>query len=261
MADDGGGGDVVVGRAVVVSDLHLQSAATATAQRFLEFVALRVAPDPACTLIVAGDLVDFWYAMPAGPPAEIAPLVDALDALPGRTIWLEGNHDLRLARGLGGHPGIETRPAGVALRRAGGERIWVEHGDLVRRGGRWTRRLLTSPLAEAGARVLGSDGTFALGNFVGRKRKPEGGYAGQSRTWLRLARGFARARRAEGFAWTALGHGHWLGEWPEDGLICLGDWLQFSSYLELAADGSPPALRTFDAQASVDPPSSGRPAK
>ena len=242
--------DVVAERVVIVSDLHIQRATRPNARTFVEFLRRRVAPDPTCTLVVAGDLFDFWYAMPAGPPAPIAPIVDELERLP-QVVWIEGNHDLRLRRGLGAGSRIDVRARGAVV-RAGEQRLWVEHGDLIGRSGRWTRRLLTSPLAELGARSITSRGTWELGNFVGRIRKPDGGYAGQSPKWLARARRHAVAMRGRGFDWTVMGHGHWLGQWDADGLICLGDWLQFFSYLEVRA-GEAPMLRLFDAQASEDP--------
>jgi len=242
--------DVVVERAIVVSDLHIQRASKPNAQRFLEFLRRRVAPDPSCTLIIAGDLFDFWYAMPAGPPPPIAPIVHALEALPN-VVWIEGNHDLRLERGLGPRSRLDVRKGGVTL-LCGGQRLWIEHGDLIRRSGRWMRRLLTSPLAEAGARTITSRGAWELGNFVGRLRKTDEGYAGQSEAWLKIARAHALAQHAGGYGWTAMGHGHWLGAWEAQRLICLGDWLQFDSYLDVTGDRSP-VLRRFDAQASEDP--------
>ncbi len=242
--------DVVVQRALIVSDLHIQRATRRNARTFVDFLHRRVAPDPTCTLIIAGDLFDFWYAMPAGPPEPIAPIVDELQLLE-RVIWIEGNHDLRLERGLGLGSRIDVRRRGAVV-RAGGRRLWVEHGDLIRRSGRWTRRLLTSPLAELGSRAITSRGTWELGNFVGRLRKPEEGYAGQSLKWLARARAHASAKHADGFDWTIVGHGHWLGTWDAERLICLGDWLQYFSYLEVSADEEP-TLRRFDAQASEDP--------
>ena len=68
-------------------------------------------------------------------------------------------------------------------------------------------------------------------------------------TWLRAARQHALARRAEGIDLSVLGHGHWLGWWPE-GLVCLGDWLHWRSYLEIAER---PRLRRFVEGAETDP--------
>jgi UDP-2,3-diacylglucosamine pyrophosphatase LpxH len=245
--------DVVVERAFIVSDLHIQRASNSNARTFVEFLRLRVAPDPSATLVIAGDLFDFWYGMPAGPPAPIASIVEELEALP-RVIWVEGNHDLRLERGLGRSSRIDVRPRSVVV-RCGSNRLWVEHGDLISRSGRWMRRLLTSPLAELGARAITSRGTWELGNFVGRRSKPEAGYPGQSKSWLETARAHASSRRDAGFAWTVMGHGHWLGTWEAERLICLGDWLHFYSYLEVVRD-APPVLRRFDRDQPSDLPSS-----
>jgi len=244
-----------VQRALIVSDLHIRASDRSNARRFLSFLDRRVAPDPDCTLVIAGDLFDFWYAMPGRVPPVLVEVLDAIQRLP-RVIWIEGNHDLRLPRGLGA-TSIDLQRTAVDLRWAD-ERVRVEHGDLIRRRGRLTRAFFYSPLAELGARLLGSDGTFWLGNTVAARKDPEGGgYEGQSDGWLARAKSYAARRRADGFDLTVLGHGHWLGEWPESGLVCLGDWLRFFSYLELGSDGRR-SLRIYDPDASEDPPPSPR---
>lgn len=240
-----------VQRALIVSDLHIRSSDRDNARRFLAFLRERVAVDPGCTLVVAGDLFDFWYAFEGLVPEPLAEVVAELQALPD-VIWIEGNHDLRLPRGLGPDTSIDLRRESVELRWAG-SRVRVEHGDLVRRRGRLTRGFFYSPLAELGARLLGPERIFGLGNRVAARRDPTGGgYEGQSAEWLKRARRCAARRLDQGFDLSVMGHGHWLGEWPDQGLICLGDWLRFFSYLELAADGTR-ELRCYEPEASEDP--------
>ena len=48
-----------------------------------------------------------------------------------------------------------------------------------------------------------------------------------------------------------MGHGHFVG-WFDEGLVCLGDWLRFFTYLELDGVGGA-ELRRFDPdQESLD---------
>jgi hypothetical protein len=224
---------VPVRRAVLVSDLHLVDSGGPAAQRFLGFIEQHVAPDPDCTLVIAGDLFDFCYGLPGRLPGAVRGLVDRLEALPS-VVWLEGNHDFWLERALVGSP-IDVRARDVTL-RWGEELVYVQHGDLIQLEGRLIRALFHSPVAELGARLLGVEGSWLLGNTIGQaKRRGAGGYDGREPSWLSAAQRFARLQRTRGYDLTVLGHGHWMGRWEE--LFCLGDWLRYFSYLELGADG------------------------
>ncbi len=238
-----------VRRAFVVSDLHLRKPDDTNYQRFLSFLQARVAPDPDATLVVAGDLFDFWYGVPGVLPPDFQPVLRALEALPD-VVWIEGNHDLRVQRGLGGRSRIHVVGERIELCH-GSRRVHLEHGDLIRASGRVTRRALRSRLAELGARVLGPRRTQRLGNGVAARRHGGRGYEGRSEAWLRVARDFAGERRRAGCSLTVLGHGHWLGSWDE-GLVCLGDWLQYFTYLELEPEGDA-VLKRFEPQELADP--------
>ncbi len=238
---------IPVRRAVLVSDLHLRRPEGERTRLFLDFVARRLAPDPPELLVVAGDLFDFCTAVRRRLPAATRPALGALEALP-RVIWLEGNHDFRLAAGLGASP-IEARSTELALRWAG-RAVHVQHGDFVTRTGRWTRRLLCSAPAAAGAWVLGVEGAWRVGSAVGLSRSGEHGYDGRRPDWLADATRYAAGRRRLGFDLTILGHGHWLGRWDE--LICLGDWPRCRSYLELCDDGEA-VLRRYEPDSPEDP--------
>ena len=89
------------------------------------------------------------------------------------------------------------------------------------------------------ARVQRLGGRIAEGN---RSRK--GGLAGRNRRWLEAAHTDAASRRQAGTDLSVRGHGHFLGWWP-NGLVCLGDWLHFHSYLELRPQEPRVALRRF----------------
>ena len=232
------------GPAVFVSDLHLRGPEDPNQQLFLEFLERRIRPRPSVRLVVAGDLFDFWYGLPDRVPEPFRPVVAALESLPFVT-YIEGNHDVRLARALGPESRIAVVPGDLEL-QAGSRRIHVEHGDHVDRadaGHIAFKRFMLSKPAGLAARVMGERALQWLGETAAViSRGDMEAVLGQDARWLEAARSFGRARASDGYDLTVLGHGHWLGWWPEN-LICLGDWLVFHSYLEVGEDGA--SLRRY----------------
>lgn len=236
-------------RFVVVADAHLRSPSDDRSASFADFLALRVARADGCVLVIAGDLFDFCRPLPGLVPRACREIVGRLAGLP-RVVWVEGNHDFGLAGGLPDATSIDVRPRDVVL-LWGGRRVYVQHGDLVEARGRLTRSLLCSTPASAAVRMLGVERTWRLGSAVGTRRSWRPGCDRRRPAWLRGARAFAAARRAEGFDLTVLGHGHWLGHRGE--LVCLGDWPRHRSYLDLGACGEV-TLRRFERSLPEDPP-------
>jgi UDP-2,3-diacylglucosamine hydrolase len=249
----------------VVSDLHLGLAEDDNYSIFLEFLDRRVAASGA-SLLVAGDLFDSWYALPGPVPARYRPVVAAL-ASQRWALWIEGNHDLRLERALAVEPEMRSLRAveGPVAVEVAGRRLHVEHGDLVdpgERAYRALRWLLRSPLADLGARAVGGERALRLGGLAARLARRrhggsrggegESGYDGRNPRWLAAARRHAAGIREAGAGdLVVLGHGHWLGWWDE-GLICLGDWLHWRSYLEIDPGGAA-RVRRYAGAAVADP--------
>jgi len=219
-----------------VSDVHLTPSRPERSRRFLDFLEHRVAGAGA-DLVVAGDLFDWWFGSMPVPP-DVAEVVAALEALPGSVLWMEGNHDVFVGRGLAESTPIGTTPDPVTIERFG-THLHVAHGDMVdpsEVGYRIFRAFLRGPPGRLGARIMGARATRALGGLAATSsREAQGGvdgYDGQSEQWLDAAKRYASGQTEQ---LTILGHGHWLGWWP--GLACLGDWLKWSSYARLDADG------------------------
>ncbi len=220
-----------------VSDVHLTPSRPQRTARFLAFLRDRVAEE-GVDLIIAGDLFDWWWGgKPV--PADVGEMIDALEALPGSVVWMEGNHDLFVGRGLTEDSPIATTAGALELRRSCGS-VHVVHGDLVDReevGYRAFRALLRGLPGRAAARIVGQRVTRAVGSFAASgSRSAKGGvdgYEGLSDRWLEAAKAYAGNSGAD---LCVLGHGHWLGWWP--GLVCLGDWLRWSSYARLDGDAA-----------------------
>ena len=146
--------------AYVISDIHLGHASDATERLLLSF--LRALPGRASSLLINGDLFEFWFewktVVPRAGVRVLAALMDLRDAGVPVTM-LAGNHDC--------WGGDVLRDAGVDFQfgpwegSLGGWRARVEHGDGLRakedRGYRALRRVLRNPLAIRAFRALHPD--------------------------------------------------------------------------------------------------------
>jgi UDP-2,3-diacylglucosamine hydrolase len=134
----------------VISDVHLGHASAETERLLISF--LRALPGRASSLLINGDLFEFWFewktVVPRSGVRALAALMDLRDAgLP--VTMLAGNHDC-----WGGDVLLD---AGVDFQfgpwsgNLGGWRARVEHGDGLRakedRGYRALRRVLRNRLA------------------------------------------------------------------------------------------------------------------
>jgi UDP-2,3-diacylglucosamine pyrophosphatase LpxH len=233
-----------VGHAFCVSDVHIVHADDEGAHRFRRFLRERVAATPEATLIIVGDLLHFWFGRNGVVPKQFAPLINELEDLPN-VLWIEGNHDLRLARALGSGSRIRVLSGTLEVDHLGC-RLHLEHGHRVDRSDRGQillDRLLQTPLADLASKLITGPGTQKLGLWAATRSSGVGSYDGRDPRWLNAAREHATRCAERGTDITVLGHGHYLGWWPE------GHWC---SYLELKPDGSR-ALRRFDPQLLEDP--------
>jgi UDP-2,3-diacylglucosamine hydrolase len=146
--------------AYVISDIHLGHAPAEVERALLRF--LRALPGRAGSLMINGDLFEFWFewkrVVPRSGVRALAALMDLRDAgLP--VTMIAGNHDC--------WGGDVLREAGVSFVQGpwtgtlGGWRAHVEHGDGLRekedRGYRALRRVLRNRLAIRAFRSLHPD--------------------------------------------------------------------------------------------------------
>lgn len=223
-----------------VSDVHLSPLAPERTERFVSFLRSRVIEEGA-DIVVVGDLFDWWYGGRGPLPPDVRQIVDLLEQA-NSALWMEGNHDVLIGRAFDGPCAIASAEGPLDL-TLGGRALHVAHGDLVDEsdvGYLLFRKLLRGVPGRLAATLAGRRVTRAVGSFAARRsRQAQGGadgYDGLSARWLAAAQRYAAARRAAGASLTILGHGHWLGWWPE-GLICLGDWFVHDSYLRVV-DGT-----------------------
>ena len=144
----------------VISDVHLGHASAEIERTLLSY--LRSLPGRAGSLLINGDLFEFWFewrtVVPRSGVRALAALMDLRDAgIP--VTMIAGNHDC--------WGGDVLRDAGVDFQvgpwegQLGGWRARVEHGDGLRekedRGYRALRRVLRNPLAIRAYRLLHPD--------------------------------------------------------------------------------------------------------
>jgi UDP-2,3-diacylglucosamine hydrolase len=143
------------------SDAHL-GVADADAERAL-LAFLRHLHGRAASLVVNGDLFDFWFewrsVMPRRGYRVLAALADLRDAgVP--VVWIAGNHDCWGGEILRDDVGVDFH-VGPWTGALGGWRTRIEHGDGLReredRPYRALRRVLRHPLSVRAFRVLHPD--------------------------------------------------------------------------------------------------------
>lgn len=228
---------------VLLSDLHLRKRG-ANRRLFLRFLHERLGERQ---LVIVGDLFDWWYGQPGVVPAHFKEVLDAL--VERGVLWIEGNHDRYVGRSVAG--AVEVIRGPVQLRWPAGLAT-VRHGHLLpgkSRAGLALEALLDSRALALGCRALTGPGAQAVGEAVTwLKVQASGGlgYDGRDPLWLARARRWGAEQPGE---LAVVGHGHWLGWWPE--VVALGDWVHWASYLELDAEGA--RLRRYVPGLAPDP--------
>jgi UDP-2,3-diacylglucosamine hydrolase len=239
----------------IVSDVHLGAVPDATEREFVAF--LEHVGAHARSLLIAGDLFDFWFEYGEVIPgrhfrtlAAIARLVDA--GMP--VVMAGGNHDAWGGRFLREHVGMafHTEPFHMEL---GGGRALVAHGDGLGRGDFRYRALKAVIRSRA-----------AIGAF--RALHPELG--------LRLARAVSSTEAKADVDVAAGGRAAFLQGWATDQLatdptldyvVCghshlpvleeyatgryylnSGDWVRHFTYFTVSADG--PVLKSWERTAA-----------
>ena len=201
--------------------------------RFLETL-----PGHASSLVIAGDLFDFWFEYGTAIPRQHFATLAALRRLREAGVaitYMNGNHDFWLGRFLAEEIGVTTHDGALAV-AAQGRRVWVHHGDGLIGGDlgyRMLKRVLRNRASIALYGLLHPDVGIPLAHWVsGRSR-----HARDPATFPvdRLWNEVARPRFAEGFDAVIIGHFHLAIDRREEGrqLIVLGDWIEKSTYAVL----------------------------
>jgi UDP-2,3-diacylglucosamine hydrolase len=219
-----------------VSDAHLGAVLTPDPagqserlERFLDGVA-----EDGRSLILAGDLVDFWYEWRHVIPKRHFRLLSRLRTLVERGVavhYLAGNHDFRLRGFLESEVGLHVHLDSLAA-EIGGQPVFIYHGDgvLARdHGYRLIKRILRNRIAQRIFAWLHPDlgMRLARGTSV-TSRTLVHTTAEDDREYLHLARRLF----SEGYRGVVMGHTHRPVEHVEGEhtYVNLGDWITHYTY-------------------------------
>ena len=239
----------------IVSDAHLGVASLDVERSFVGF--LRGLAGRASSLVINGDLFDFWFEWKSVIPRRSFRALAALAELSDsgvEILWVAGNHDCWGGEILRDDVGVDyiVGPWEGAI---AGWKVRVEHGDGLReredKGYRMIRPIMRNRFAIKAFRMLHPDwaSRLALGSSTAsrvHRARDEGrglrAYAAQE---------LARARDLDLLVY---GHSHVaaLERMPGGGVFAnAGSWLDAPTYLKLTAksvellewDGSPEGKR------------------
>lgn len=242
------------GTVVFLSDAHLgaESREREAPREARLHSFLGALPGRASSLVIVGDLFDFWFEYRTAIPRRAFPTLAALQRLREAGIdvqYLNGNHDFWLGTFMRETLGIRTTDQPVTIEQQG-RRLWVHHGDGLVGGDlgyRVLKKVIRSPLSIGLYGLLHPDAGIPLAHAVSRWSRRSRGH-GPLRA-ERLWREIAQPRFAEGYDGVLVGHFHHVHEQREDGreFFVLGDWIDHFTYAELE-DGRL-SLRTWPAPA------------
>lgn len=224
----------------VVSDAHIGIAPRNVERSFVEF--LRGLRGQAASLVINGDLFDFWFEWKSVIPRASFRALAALDDLSSsgvEILWIAGNHDCWGGDILREDVGVEYH-LGSWTGELAGWRSRVEHGDGLRdaedRGYRAIRPVLRNRLAIRAFRALHPDWASRLAH----------GSSGVSRDYR--ARDEGRGLRAvamkelerdRAIELLVYGHSHVaaLERAPMGGVFAnAGSWLDAPTYLRITPE-------------------------
>lgn len=232
------------------SDIHLgggeAAVARATERRFVAW--LDRAAREAHTVVLAGDVFDFWFeygrVVPQGCVRALGKLAELTDR--GlRVVFFTGNHDMWVGDYLARECGLEihTRPEVLELE---GQRIFVAHGDNMNIRGDLKLVLLNKIFRSRVLRRLFAWGVhpdlaMRFGRWWSdrsRRSHPETSFTeALTEPLIDYARSYvARGGRVDHFVF---GHMHYARDYREAGLhtIHLGGWDRCASYAVLDGAG------------------------
>lgn len=195
-------------------------------------------PGHAASLVIVGDLFEFWFEYRTAIPRRYFSTLALLKRLRSEgleIIYLAGNHDFSLGEFLRDEIGLTLHDGALTLALQG-RRLWVHHGDGLVGGDmgyRILRKVVRSPTSIALYRWIHPDLGIPFAHWVSglsrgsresRELRPE-----------RLIREIAEPRFAEGFDAVLIGHFHHAYEHRKDGreFFVLGDWIERFTYAVL----------------------------
>jgi UDP-2,3-diacylglucosamine hydrolase len=236
----------------IASDVHLGAVPRATERRFLQFIEHVGAEG--VSLLLNGDLFDFWFEYGSVIPGGYVRVLGALAALVDAGVevtFVGGNHDAWGGRFLEEEIGMRVLDGPATLSIAGRPAL-VAHGDGLGPGDlgyKAIKAVIRSRPAAWAFRALHPELGVKLARYVSkteRRHAPDTDYtAARSDALLEWA--VERLARSPELGWVVCGHAHAPrleevepGRW----YVNAGDWITHDSYVRI--DEGVPALRSWD---------------
>lgn len=224
----------------LVSDAHIGVAPRDVERRFVRF--LRGLPGRAASLVINGDLFDFWFewksVIPRASFRALAALSDLSDSgLP--IVWVAGNHDCWGGDILRDDVGVEYH-AGPWTGDIAGWRTRIEHGDGLRaredRGYRIIRPVMRNRLAIRAFRALHPDWASRLAHGSSDASRE---YRARDEGRGLRAIAMSELEREKSLDLLVFGHSHVpaLERAPDSGVFAnAGSWLDAPTYLRITTE-------------------------
>ena len=235
----------------IVSDTHLGAVPATTERAFVRF--LEHVGSAANTLIINGDLFDFWFewgeVIPARHFRVVAALADVVDAGVPITL-IGGNHDAWGGKFLREEVGLTVHD-GILRTVLGGRSSLLAHGDGLGKGDlkyRALKAVIRSRPAIWGFRALHPDIAMGIADRVSKTQehavndRSSRGRAEFLETW-----GRAQLYDDKSLQLVSCGHAHeptLIEVEPGRYYINSGDWLRHYTYVTVA-EGSAPQLLSW----------------
>ncbi|HEX8673287.1 MAG TPA: UDP-2,3-diacylglucosamine diphosphatase [Longimicrobium sp.] len=240
--------------AYIVSDIHLGAVPRETERAFRRF--LDHAAEHAGSLLINGDLFDFWFEYKSVILREhfrvVAKLADVVEA--GVPVsFVGGNHDAWAGSFLRDEVGVTLLDGPVEM-ELGGRRALVAHGDGVGRGDykyRALRKVIRHPASIAAFRRLHPDTGRRIAGMASSTEHKAGSGDQAARGRAAFIRGWAEEQLAlmPHVELVVAGHAHVpevVEVAPGRFYANSGDWIRSYTYLVLPVAGGAPEVRGWE---------------
>jgi UDP-2,3-diacylglucosamine hydrolase len=223
---------------IFLSDAHLTEETRENQERLIRF--LESEKQNLATLVILGDLFEFWFGFEGYIYQEYVPILEQLKSLTHRGVrikYIEGNHDFCLGPFFRAELGAEVYAEEVE-ETLGGKRIYVAHGDRANPRDyeyRLFRKILKNRFSYAVIRWAGPE----LSRKVAKRLSSRSRRKNHERALghIPVFKTFAMNKFREGIDVVILGHSHYPEQILENingrerAYFNVGDWITFFSYL------------------------------
>jgi UDP-2,3-diacylglucosamine hydrolase len=223
---------------IFLSDAHFTAENRQNQDRLIRF--LEMERENLSTLVLLGDLFEFWFGFKGYVYREYLPILEQLKSLKRRGVrikYVEGNHDFCLGPFFEEELRAEVY-AEEMEETLGGKRVYIAHGDRVNPRDyeyRLFRGALKNRVSYAVMRWAGPELSMKVAKRLSARSRTRN-YC-RSPAHIPIFRGFAMNKFRDGIDVVILGHSHYPEhvleriDGREKAYFNVGDWITFFSYL------------------------------